>query len=142
MNTITEQAEQFIHGAARVLERRRFAYLFRDGPVEPLLTALAAYRNDDGGYGHALEPDGRGPGSQPVHALFALMVPEDTSALDGELAAGICDHLASITWIQSAQALSFRAGIADPGVSAAPRPDQPVEFETLGTAGQAGTCSA
>lgn len=67
-----ERARSFIWHNARVLEQRRFEFLFDGGPREPVLTALLAYRNEDGGYGHALEPDGRGPTSQPLHVLSAL----------------------------------------------------------------------
>ena len=47
-------AAAFIAANARVLDRRRFQRLFEDGPVEPVRDAVAAYRNDDGGFGHAL----------------------------------------------------------------------------------------
>ena len=89
--------DTFIQLTARVLERHRYAYLFHDGPAEPVATALAAYRNPDGGYGHALEPDGRGPGSQPVHVLSAVTVLDELGALGGDLAAGIGDYLASVS---------------------------------------------
>lgn len=91
-----DNAERFITLNGRVLERRRFDLLFRDGPAEPVLAALDAYRNDDGGYGHALEPDGRGPGSQPVHVLSALDVLTDLDAVDAH-AVHICDYLAKVT---------------------------------------------
>ena len=39
--------------------------LFEDGPAEPVIEALRGYRNPDGGFGHALEPDVRCPSSQP-----------------------------------------------------------------------------
>lgn len=67
-----DRAEEFILREARLLERRRFAHLFRDAAPEPALAALDAYRNDDGGYGNALEPDLRGPESQPIPTQYAL----------------------------------------------------------------------
>src|SRR5215472_9113283 len=69
-----EAAEQFLAANARVLERRRFERLFRSGDAGPVRDAVAAYRNPDGGFGHALEPDGRCPGSQPLAIDFALRV--------------------------------------------------------------------
>ena len=66
------RAEHFVWLTARVLEQRLFAYHFLGGGADPVETALAAYRNDDGGYGHALEPDLRGPVSQPLHTAHAL----------------------------------------------------------------------
>ena len=50
-------ARGFMAGHGRVLDRRRFELLLDDGDPEPVLDALAAYRNPDGGYGHGLEPD-------------------------------------------------------------------------------------
>ncbi|WP_018685934.1 hypothetical protein [Actinokineospora enzanensis] len=84
MKTRTEdavsRAEDFIHRTARILERRRYEHLFKGAPAAPVLTALSAYQNPDGGYGNALEPDGRGPGSQPVTTLFALHVLREVDA--------------------------------------------------------------
>lgn len=67
-----DAAELFILSEARLLERRRFAHLFRGESNEPALTALDAYRNPDGGYGNSLEPDLRGPTSQPIPTQYAL----------------------------------------------------------------------
>ena len=50
-------AEEFILREARLLERLRFAHLFKGAAPDPALAALDAYRNADGGYGNALEPD-------------------------------------------------------------------------------------
>ena len=94
---MVDKAERFVTLNGRVLERRRFGFLFRGGPAAPVLAAVDAYRNPDGGFGHALEPDGRGPGSQPVHTLVALGVLDELGALDAERGAPICDYLASIT---------------------------------------------
>ncbi|WP_104479516.1 hypothetical protein V5P93_005575 [Actinokineospora auranticolor] len=97
MKTLSEEAfgraEDFVLRTARLLERRRFGYLFRDEPAEPVLAALSAYRNPDGGYGNALEPDGRGPGSQPVTTMFALHVLHEVGAAPD----GVVEYLESIT---------------------------------------------
>lgn len=76
MDTFTgfAAAERFLQLNARVLERRRFDLLFHGGPAEPVRAALAAYANPDGGYGHGLEPDLRGPSSQPIPAQHALEI--------------------------------------------------------------------
>src|SRR5439155_11107389 len=63
-------AENFIWSAARLVDRHRYGMLFADGPAEAVVEALRAYRNPDGGFGHALEPDLRCPGSQPVPTLY------------------------------------------------------------------------
>ena len=78
-------AEAFVYSSARVLDRHRMAVLLHDAPVAPVLTALAAYRNPDGGYGHALEPDARGPESETTAVLHALEVLDEVDALNDPL---------------------------------------------------------
>ena len=90
-----DAAEQFLAASARVLEQRRFERLFRRGDAGPVRDAVAAYRNPDGGFGHALEPDGRGPGSQPLAIDFALRVLLEAGAWDTALADGACGWLAA-----------------------------------------------
>ena len=69
-----EAAQRFIYDDARLLERHRLAVQFGDAPGSRVLDALRPYRNADGGWGHALEPDLRGPDSQVSGALSALEV--------------------------------------------------------------------
>ncbi len=69
-----QAAEQFIFANARLLERHRLAALLHGVSAAPVLDALRAYRNPDGGFGHALEPDARAPGSEPVATHRALEV--------------------------------------------------------------------
>jgi hypothetical protein len=48
--------------------------LLHGAPAAPVRVALLSYRNADGGFGHALEPDVRAPHSEPVSTLSALEV--------------------------------------------------------------------
>src|SRR5260370_28254942 len=86
-------AAAFIAGNARVLDRRRFQRLFEDGPTAPVRDAVAAYRNDGGGFGHALEPDCRAPGRQPAAVEIALRLMDGADAWDDQLVLGACDWL-------------------------------------------------
>ncbi|RZS34342.1 hypothetical protein EV193_109129 [Herbihabitans rhizosphaerae] len=95
--TAIDAAETYVLSSARVLERHQFAHMFRSGDAEPVLAALAAYRNPDGGFGNALEPDGRGPGSQPVTVLFALSLLDELGAVDSPMGRGTLDYLVSIS---------------------------------------------
>jgi hypothetical protein len=88
-----DAAQQFLAAQARVLDRRRFERLFADGPPEPVRDAVAAFRNPDGGFGQALEPDCRAPGSQPATIALALATLHEADAWDDALAAGACDWL-------------------------------------------------
>ncbi len=91
-----DAAAAFIAANARVIDRRRFQRLFGDGAAEPVRDAVAAYRNDDGGFGHGLEPDCRDPGSQPAAVEMALRVMDEADAWDDVLVRGACDWLASV----------------------------------------------
>jgi hypothetical protein len=90
-------AATFIHANARVLERRRFEHLFEGGPAEPVLHALRAYRNDDGGFGHAIEPDMRAPISQPVGIHTTMEILHELGAHDDPMIGPAADWLQTIT---------------------------------------------
>lgn len=94
-------ARRFVYDDARLLERHRLAALFDEAPATRVLDALRPYRNDDGGWGHALEPDLRGPDSQVSGALSALEVlAELGTAADPAvtaLATETADWLAGVT---------------------------------------------
>ncbi|MEV7991177.1 hypothetical protein AB0O67_04460 [Streptomyces sp. NPDC086077] len=91
------RAEQFVWLTARVLEQRLFAYHFLHGGADPVETALDAYRNQDGGYGHALEPDLRGPVSQPLHTAHALHVLDAIGHCGGQRVERVCRYLTSVS---------------------------------------------
>jgi hypothetical protein len=90
-------AKHFVHAHARLLERHRLAHLLDDAPAEPVVQTLRAYRNPDGGFGNAIEPDMRAPASQPVGAHTALEILHEVGAHDEELIRGAADWLATIT---------------------------------------------
>ncbi|HEY2552786.1 MAG TPA: hypothetical protein VGI64_19630 [Streptosporangiaceae bacterium] len=89
-------AEHFMAADGRIVDRRRFDRLFADGSAVPVRDAVAAYRNTDGGFGHALEPDCRAPGSQPAATEMALRIMDEASAWDDDLVGGALDWLQSI----------------------------------------------
>ena len=91
-----DAAAAFVAANARVVDRRRLERLFGGGAAEPVRDAVAAYRNDDGGFGHALEPDCRAPGSQPLAVEMALRIMDEADAWDEALVAGACDWLAAV----------------------------------------------
>jgi hypothetical protein len=93
-----ERAADFVATTARLLDRHRFRHLFAGGDPEPVRIALEAYANPDGGFGHALEPDLRGPDSQPAptgHALEILL--HELERVDDPRVPGACEYLLSIS---------------------------------------------
>ncbi|GAB2499043.1 hypothetical protein GCM10027063_43210 [Promicromonospora xylanilytica] len=100
MSIDLEAAKRFLYDDARLLERHRLAVLFDGAPGGRVLDALRPYRNEDGGWGHALEPDLRGPDSQVSGALSALEVLAELGTADPAvlpLATGTADWLAGVT---------------------------------------------
>ena len=97
MSDLLNRAQDFIWRNARLLDRYLFSYMFLDGSLEPVLGALRAYQNDDGGFGNALEPDMRCPTSQPVSTEFALRVLDLVDGFTRPMVDPIFDFLTSIT---------------------------------------------
>lgn len=90
-------AAAFLWLNGRLLDRLRFACHFRDGSVADVLSALRPYQNADGGFGNALEPDLRGPISQPQPVEFALHILDELDAMTDPMVERACDYLLSIT---------------------------------------------
>ncbi|MGW6707337.1 hypothetical protein ACWGDE_20925 [Streptomyces sp. NPDC054956] len=103
------RAEQFIWLTARVLEQRRFAFHFLGGEADPVDAALGAYLGGDGGYGHALDPDLRGPLSHPLHTAHALRVLDDLGRCAGQRIERLCCHLARVSTPEGALAATSPA---------------------------------
>lgn len=61
-----QQARHFLKTEARPLDRAQFEHHFESAPAEHVLAELARYRNADGGFGRALEPDVRTPSSSAL----------------------------------------------------------------------------
>lgn len=95
MDVLTGAAD-FLWRNARLLERALFAHRFHGAPAGHVSNALRAYRNPDGGFGHALEPDVRAPASQPLHVEMALGALHAAGVRDAEMALGVCDFLAGV----------------------------------------------
>ncbi|NYJ06781.1 hypothetical protein [Petropleomorpha daqingensis] len=75
-------AVSFVTGSARLLDRRRLDLLLGIGSPQAVLAALDGYANPDGGFGWGLEPDLRGPESQPAGAMHALEALVEAAAVD------------------------------------------------------------
>jgi hypothetical protein len=91
-----DKAANFIWLNARLIDRHRFAHHFLGHDAEPVLTTLRGYRNPDGGFGHALDPDLRTPHSGPVATQAALEILEEIGATGDPMIAPAADFLSSI----------------------------------------------
>lgn len=92
-----QKARIFIYRNARPLDIARWQYHFEGGSKKAVLTALAAYQNEDGGFGHALEPDCWNPNSAPIQTWTATEILREIDFTDSThpIIDGILRYLAS-----------------------------------------------
>lgn len=135
MRTTFAAARDFVRREARVLEQRTFAACFEGTSPHGGVAALLAYRNDDGGFGHGLEPDKLCPASLPIDDQVALQVMDDLDMFDDAVVTGICDHLAAV-------AVDGAVALAGPVIEGYPRAEhwsawayEPALNPTAGLAG-------
>jgi hypothetical protein len=88
--------DRFLLGNARLLERRVFATCFLGQPAARVADALRGYQNDDGGFGHALEPDKRCPASLPIDVETAFQALAAAGASDHAMVTRACGYLARV----------------------------------------------
>lgn len=111
-----ERGRAFLRDNARILEQRLAENVFDGADAAPVVAAVGAYRNPDGGFGHSLEPDSRCPTSQPLYAEIALEALRTAGAEPDEaVLVSLCDHLASVAAPGGAVPLML------PGFAAYPR---------------------
>ena len=108
------RARSFLSVNARLLERLRYACLFEKAAPEPMLRALEAYQNPDGGYGNGLEPDLRGPESEPIPVWTALGLLDEIGEARGAVLARILE------WLESAEAKEGGIPFVFPAARASP----------------------
>ena len=118
-----DAATAFIAGHARVLDRRLFQRLFfggsagaagSAGSAGAVRDAVAAYRNSDGGFGFALEPDCRAAASQPAAVEMALRLMDLADEWDPRLVGDAVD------WLTTVAPAEGGAAFVEPTVSEGP----------------------
>jgi hypothetical protein len=87
-------ADRFLLNHARLLERRLFATCFLGQPAQHVVDAVRGYQNDDGGFGHAFEPDVRCPASLPIFVETAFQALATGGGVDQDMVRRAADFLA------------------------------------------------
>jgi hypothetical protein len=137
MAAVVDAAERFVLANARLLDRHRLAVVLHGAPVAPVVEALRAYRNPDGGFGHALEPDIRAPGSEPSATLHALVVLAEVGALDDPMVGEAAAWLATIAEHDGGVPFAMPTAAASPHAPFLTLPPAPgSSFLTFALAGQ------
>jgi hypothetical protein len=90
------QAQTFLKTQARPLEGALFAYRFEGAAARKVLSELAGFQNEDGGFGQALEPDLRTPSSSALATGIGLrLLKELKCAADHKMVQGAVEYLRS-----------------------------------------------
>lgn len=74
LHEVFHRAEDHIQTHGRELEKARLDYLFHNGSAQAVVDALKKYQNEDGGFGHGLEPDITMPVSSPMASTIAFQI--------------------------------------------------------------------
>ena len=69
-----KKAKEFIYRNARPIELALWNYYMEQGSIDDVLHNLSFYQNEDGGFGHALEPDSFNPNSAPIETWQATKI--------------------------------------------------------------------
>lgn len=77
-----EKARRFVYRNARPLDLARWQYHFEGGTRDAVINALSAYRNEDGGFGHGIEPDFLNPNSTPMGTWAAADIIHEVNLTD------------------------------------------------------------
>ncbi|WP_340022703.1 hypothetical protein MHI24_27435 [Paenibacillus sp. FSL K6-1096] len=92
-----EGIRRWMYRNARPLDLARWRFHLEGGEAAPVLEALSAYQNEDGGFGHALEADAWNPHSTPIQTATAVERLLELEFTDAEhpLVQGILTYLDS-----------------------------------------------
>jgi hypothetical protein len=96
MDNSCAAAYRFLLSQARLLERRLFETRFLGQPGSGVVDALRGYQNEDGGFGHGLEPDKRCPASLPIDVEVAFQAMAAAGAADAGMVGRACDFLGRV----------------------------------------------
>ena len=66
------EIRDWMYRNARPIDLALWRFRFEDGPAADVCSALGAYQNEDGGFGHALDCDNWNPSSAPFNACVAV----------------------------------------------------------------------
>lgn len=89
---------------ARSLDMARWKYLTKRADKQAIVEALYAYQNEDGGFGHALEPDSWNPNSAPLQTWAATAILRELYLFDpsipliSRLADYLCANISGGVW--------------------------------------------
>lgn len=107
VDNVFDSGQRFVRSQARLLEQRLFDTCFFGAPPAGVVDVLRGYQNDDGGFGHGLEPDVRCPASLPIDVEVAFKTLAAAGTTDDAMVRRACDFLTSAAGPDGAVAPAF-----------------------------------
>jgi len=74
MSVDVKKAREFVYNNGTLFEQTLYGWLFEEVDTSTLLGTIRAYKNPDGGYGHAFEHDIKAPMSHPLALEYLLQL--------------------------------------------------------------------
>ena len=134
------KARAFIRTQARALERSVYEVLFEGGDPAAVVATLAEFSNDDGGFGHGLEPDKLVPASQALDVEVAFDRLAAVGAAETPIALAACEWLLTIAAASGAVPILLPSAFDHPRASHWVEADYPPALNpTAGIVGHAHT---
>ncbi len=93
---VLSAGSEFLLRQGRLLERRLAETCLAGAPAAGAVNTLRGYQNEDGGFGHGLEPDTRCPVSLPIYVEVAFQALAAANTVDHVMVARACDFLARV----------------------------------------------
>lgn len=95
-----EQIRSWVYLHARQLDIARWQYFFENGSKEAVVEALSRYQNEDGGFGHGLEPDNANPHSSPAttHMAYGILKGIGCAEKEHPMMQGIINYIANCAY--------------------------------------------
>ena len=91
-----KHAVKWLKQNARPLELALYRYHFEKGSEEDVVSALKTYQNEDGGFGHGLEPDFLNPNSSPIASWTASRIIDEIGlSIDHPMVIHLVNYLKS-----------------------------------------------
>lgn len=88
------EAGKFVREQAREVDRALFSFYYEGAPAHQVWQELTRYQNEDGGFGHGLEPDFAWEGSSPMATTVGLQYLREAGApADLEMVRRAIDYL-------------------------------------------------
>ena len=95
------KVSMFVRDHARPLDRALFEFHFHKGPASAVITEAVTFQNEDGGFGHGIEPDLTTPNSTPLATSVGMQYLDAVGAEPDEASVRLATDFLANTFLAS-----------------------------------------